>query len=70
MHGLDMEYLRLSEINLVADKPHVMEELQEMIQMCLGKDATIQAAMTKKKVKYNYKLGGTAAIYKSKKRKN
>lgn len=34
------------------------------MKKCLGNDATIQKATTNKKVKYNYKLGRTAAICK------
>ena len=65
MHKIYMFYLGLSEINLAADKPQVIVELREAIQRCLGKEVAIQTATTKKKVKYNYKPGGTAVICRS-----
>ena len=65
MHEIDISYLGLSEINLAAEKPQVKADLREAIQKCLGREATIQTATTKNKVKYNYKPGGTAAICRS-----
>ena len=65
IHGLNVSYLGLSEINLALDKPELMAAVKESVKECLGRDATVYASTTKTKVKHKYKPGGTAVILRS-----